>query len=71
VARGHRIGWARRLEPVFDIDMQHCRHCGAGALKIIFAILERPAIEKILTHPGLDPPPPRGRVREAGQVFAA
>jgi hypothetical protein len=32
------------------------------------AILERPVIEKILTHLGLDPqPPPRGRAHEAGQ----
>jgi hypothetical protein len=52
----------------FDIDMQHCPKCGAGELKIIAAILERPVIEKILTHLGLDPqPPPRGRAREVGQ----
>jgi hypothetical protein len=45
--------------------MQHCPNCGAGELKIIAAILERPVIEKILTHLGLDPqPPPRGRARE-------
>ncbi len=48
--------------------MQHCPNCGAGERKIIAAILERPVIEKILTHLGLDPqPPPRGRAREAGQ----
>ena len=36
--------------------------------QIIAAILERPVIEKILTHLGLDPqPPPRGRAREARQ----
>jgi hypothetical protein len=29
----------------FDIDMQHCPNCGAGELKIIAAILERPVIE--------------------------
>ena len=46
--------------------MQHCPNCGAGELKIIAVILERPVIEKILTHLGLDPqPPPRGRPREA------
>lgn len=28
------------------------QHCGAGQLNIIAAILERPAIEKILTHLG-------------------
>ena len=56
----------------FDIDMQRCPHCGAGELKIIAAILERPVIEKILSHLGLDPqPPPKGRVREAGLHFAA
>ena len=67
-ARPQRIGWARLLERVFDIDMQHCPNCGAGQLKIIAAILERPVIEKILTHLGLDPQaPPRGRAREIGQ----
>ena len=56
----------------FDIDMQHCPNCGAGELKIIAAILERPVIEKILSHLGLDPqPPPKGRAREAEQDFAA
>jgi len=70
--RPHRISWARLLKRVFDIDMQHCPNCGSGKLKIIAAILERPVIEKILTHLGLDPqPPPRGRVRGAGQDFAA
>jgi len=40
----------------------------SGELKIIAAILERPVIEKILTHLGLDPqPPPRGRAREVVQ----
>jgi hypothetical protein len=66
--RPHRIAWARLLKRVFDIDMQHCPNCRAGELKIIAAILERPVIEKILTHLGLDPqPPPRGRAREAWQ----
>jgi len=66
-ARSHRISWARLLARAFDIDMQHCPNCGAGQLKIIAAILQRPVIEKILRHLGLDPqPPPRGRAREAG-----
>jgi Putative transposase len=65
--RPQRIGWARLLKCVFDIDMQHWPNCGGGELKIIAAILERPMIEKILTHLGLDPqPPPKGRAREAG-----
>jgi hypothetical protein len=64
-------GWPRLLKRAFDIDMQLCPNCGGGELKIIAAILERPVIDKILTHLGLDPqPPPRGCAREAGQDFA-
>jgi hypothetical protein len=70
--RPARISWARLLKRVFDIDMQRCPNCGAGELKIIAAILERPVIEKVLSHLGLAPqPPPKGRVREAGLHFAA
>ena len=69
--RPGRISWARLLERVFDIDMERCPNCGGGELKIIAAILERPVIERILTHLGLDPqPPPKGRAREA-KHFAA
>jgi hypothetical protein len=62
---------ANELKRVFDIDVERCPNCGGGELKIIAAILERPVIEKILAHLGLDPqPPPRGRVRKTGQDFA-
>ena len=62
-ARPQRISWARLPKRVVDIDMQHCPNC-CGELKIIAVILERPVVERILTHLGLDPqPPPRGRVR--------
>jgi hypothetical protein len=51
--------------------MEHCPSCG-GELKIIAGILERPVIEKMLTHLAPNPqPPPRGRAREAGHDFAA
>jgi hypothetical protein len=71
-ARPHRTSWARLLGRVFDIDMQHRPNCGGGELRIIAAILERPVVEKILTHPGLDPqPPPRGRACQAEQDLAA
>jgi hypothetical protein len=54
------------LKRDFDLDMQHGPNCGGAELKIVAAILERPAIERILTHLGPDPqPPPRGRAREA------
>jgi hypothetical protein len=69
--RPQRISWARLLKRVFDIDLEHCPNCGAGTLKIIAAILERPVIEKILTHLGLDPqPPPKAPAREPGRPHA-
>jgi hypothetical protein len=41
-------------------------------LIFIAAIFERPVIEKILSHLGLDAQPaPKGRARDAGQNFAA
>jgi hypothetical protein len=59
------------LKRVFDIDMRHCPNCDGGELKIIAAILERPAIVKILTHLGLDPQPPsKGLAQEAEHDFA-
>jgi hypothetical protein len=71
-ARPQRMGWARLLKRVFDIDLQRCPRCGAGQVKIIAAILERAVIGKILTHLGLDPqPPPRSKAGEAGLEFAA
>jgi hypothetical protein len=52
--------------------MQHCPNCGGGELKIIAAILERPVIENIVAHLGLDPqPPPRRRKPEVGHDFAS
>jgi len=41
------------LKRVFAIDMQRCPNCVGGELKIIAAILQRPVIEKVLTHLGL------------------
>ncbi len=52
--------------------MQRRPNCGAGELKIIAAILERPVIEKILAHLGLDLKPQlKGRAREPELYFAA
>ena len=47
-----RMGWARLLKRVFDIDLEHCPQCG-GELKIIAAIEEPAVIVRILTHLGL------------------
>jgi hypothetical protein len=58
------------LKRVFEIDMEHCPNCG-GELQIIAAILERPVIQKILDHLGLDPQrPPKGWARDSGPHFA-
>ncbi len=54
------MSWA--LKRVFDIDIEHCPHCG-GTLKIIAAIENPDVTAKILTHLGLSaraPPPQRG-----------
>jgi hypothetical protein len=48
----------------FVNDVERCPNCGAGELKIIAAILERPVIEKILSHLGLDPQPARRCARQ-------
>ncbi len=58
-----RMSWARLLKRVFDIDLEHCPHCG-GTLKII-AVIEGPAvIAKLLAHLGLPTrAPPRSPAR--------
>jgi Putative transposase/Transposase zinc-binding domain len=61
--RPMRLGWAKLLKRVFSLDLTHCPHCG-GDLRIVAAILQRQAIDKILNHLGLDPqPPPRAPAR--------
>jgi hypothetical protein len=58
-----RMSWARLLKRVFDIDIEHCPHCG-GTLKIIAAIEEPAVIAKILAHLGLPTrAPPRSPAR--------
>ena len=47
-----RMGWARLLRRVFDIDLEHCLQCG-GEFRIIAAIEEPAVIVRILTHLGL------------------
>ena len=43
--------WAQLLKRVFDLDIEHCPHCG-GQLKLIAAIEEPAVIQRILTHLG-------------------
>ena len=47
-----RLGWARLLKRVFDLDLEHCPQCG-GEFRIIAAIEEPEVIARILTHLGL------------------
>ncbi len=62
-ARSARMSWAQLLKRVFDIDIEHCPHCG-GTMKIIAAILEPAVITKILDHLGLPTrAPPRAPAR--------
>jgi len=44
-----RISWTRLLKQVFDIDIEHCPHCG-GDMKIILAILESSVITKLFNY---------------------
>jgi len=59
------VSWTRLLKRVFDIDIEHCPHCG-GNMKIIAAILEKATINKILDHLGL---PARAPPRAPAQIF--
>jgi hypothetical protein len=66
-----RMGWARLLKRVFDIDLERCPQCG-GTLKIIAAIEEPAVIVKILTHLGLPArAPPRSPARPLALFQAA
>ena len=66
-----RMGWARLLERVFDLDPAHCPQCG-GAFRIIAAIEERAVIVGILTHLGLPArAPPRSPARPTALFQAA
>lgn len=51
-ASPRRMSWARLLARVFAIDTEHCDHCG-GKMKIVAAIMNKTAIEKILRHLGM------------------
>ena len=46
------ISWARLMNRVFKTDVSKCQFCNAD-VKIVAAILEKAAIEKILSHWGL------------------
>ena len=62
-ASSARMSWARLLKRVFDIDVQHCPHCG-GNLTIVAAIEAPSVMTKILDHLGLPTrAPPRAPVR--------
>ncbi len=65
-----RMGWARLLKRVFDLDLEHCPQCG-GEFRIIAAIEEPAVIARILTHLGLPArTPPRAPARRP-ELFQA
>jgi len=55
-----RKPWNGFRNRVFDIDIEHCPHCG-GELKIITAIQEPRVVARILDHLGLPTSPLRSR----------
>ena len=66
-----RMGWARLLKRVFDLDLEHCPQCG-GEFRIIAAIEEPAVIVRILTHLGLPArAPPRSPARPLALFQAA
>ena len=66
-----RLGWARLLKRVFDIDIEQCPQCG-GTLTILAAIEDPPVIAKILTHLGLPArAPPRSPARSFDRLQRA
>ena len=66
-----RLGWARLLKRVFDIDIEQCPQCG-GTLTILAAIEDPPVIAKILTHLGLSArAPPRSPARSFDRLQMA
>ncbi|MSQ71678.1 MAG: hypothetical protein EXR27_10395 [Betaproteobacteria bacterium] len=66
-----RMGWARLLRRVFDLDLEHCPQCG-GEFRIIAAIEEPAVIVRILTHLGLPArAPPRSPARPLNLFQAA
>ena len=64
---GHQ--WEKLLSRVFEIDISKCKYCG-GELKIISAILNSIAIQKILTHLGLSARPPPIAPARIREIFA-
>jgi len=66
-----RMGWARLLKRVFDLDLEHCPQCG-GEFRIIAAIEAPAVIVRILTHQGLPArAPPRAPARPLSLFQAA
>jgi hypothetical protein len=61
-----RMGWARLLKRVFEIDLEHCPQC-SGEFRIIAAIEAPDVISSILTHLGL---PARAPPRSPAQLPA-
>ena len=57
VKKETRMSWAKLLNRVFQVDVTLCRFC-TGEIKVVAAILEKTAIEKILSHLGIPTDPP-------------
>lgn len=58
-ANSARFGWAKLLKRVFDIDLTCCQICQSENIKVIAAIMDKKAIDKILSHLGLPTEAPK------------
>jgi hypothetical protein len=50
-----RLGWAKLLKRVFDLDLEHCSNCG-GELRVILVSSDTKGSEDLCTY--LTPGPP-------------
>ena len=51
------MSWAKLLNRVFKVDITECQFC-RGEVKVVAAIMEKTAIERILKHLNLPTEPP-------------
>ncbi len=57
-----RMGWAKLMARVFEVDVGACERCGEE-MRVVAAILEKSVIERILRHVGMPHTAPPLRLR--------
>ena len=54
-----RLGWAKLLKRVFDVDLKRCQLCHSENVKVTAAIMDKKVIDKILSHLGIPTEAPK------------